>query len=279
MNARLFDVLHDTANQHALTVADSINVNFYGVVKETVQQNRCVVRHADGVLEVTAQVDFVVYDFHRAATQNIRRTYHQRITDTRSFLNSLFDSRDCGVCRLFQAQTVNRLLETFTVFGAVDGIRAGADNWHASGFQFTRQFQRSLAAVLNNHAFRLFDTHDFQHVFQSDGFEVQAVRGIIIGRHSFRVTVNHDGFVTVLTQRQRGVYAAIIELDTLTDTVWTTAQHHDFWLIIGRVRFTLFFIRGVHVGGIGREFRRTGINTFVDRMQVVFVTQFAHFAF
>lgn len=44
--------------------------------------------------------------------------------------------------RLFQFQTLNRMLEAFTVFRTVDGIRAGTDNRYASSFQRARQFQR-----------------------------------------------------------------------------------------------------------------------------------------
>ena len=67
------------------------------------------------------------------------------------------------------------MLEAFAVFRAVDSIRAGADNRHASRFQRARQLQRSLAAVLYDNAFRLLDTHDFQHVFQGYRLEVEAV--------------------------------------------------------------------------------------------------------
>ena len=54
----------------------------------------------------------------------------------------LLDGGDGGVGRLLQAQTVNRLLEALPVFGTVDGVRAGADDRHARGFQLARQLQR-----------------------------------------------------------------------------------------------------------------------------------------
>lgn len=75
------------------------------------------------------------------------------------------------------------------------------------------------------------------------------------------------------------MYAAVVKLNTLTDTVWTTAQHHDFIAVNGRVRFALIFIGGVHVSGVGGKFCRTGIHTFVDWVQIVLVAQFADFRF
>ncbi|MNT62362.1 hypothetical protein D3C72_2000760 [compost metagenome] len=95
-----------------------------------------------------------------------------------------------------------RLLETLTVLGAVNRVRAGADNRYACGFQLARQFQRRLATVLHDNAFRLLDAHDFQHVLQRYRLEVQTVGGVVVGRHGFWVTVDHDGLVTVFAQRQ-----------------------------------------------------------------------------
>ena len=219
MHARLLDVLHDAANQHALAVADSIDVHFHRVVQEAVQQHRRIVGHADRGLEITAQVGFVIDDFHRPAAQHVGRTHYQRIADARRLLDRLLDGGNGGVGRLLQAQAVDRLLEAFAVFGTVDGVRAGTDDRHACGFQLTRQLQRGLAAVLYDNAFWFLDAHDFQHVFQGHRLKVQAVRGVVVGGDGFRVTVDHDGLVTVFAQRQRGVHAAVVKLDALADTV------------------------------------------------------------
>ena len=279
MHARLLDVLHDAANQHHFAVADGIHVNFYRVIKEVIQQHWRIVRHADRRLEVATQVSFVIDDFHRPTAENVRRTYHQRVANLFRLLYRHFDSGNGGVRRLLQFQAVNRVLEAFTVFRTVDSIRAGADNRYASGFQCTRQFQRGLTAVLNDNAFRLLNTHDFQHIFQSYRLEVEAIGSVVVGGDGFRVTVNHNGFVTVFAQRQRGVYTAVVEFDTLTDTVRAAAENHDFFTVGRRIRFALFFISGVHVSGVGGELCRTGIHALINRVQVILVAQLADFRF
>ncbi|CCJ77186.1 hypothetical protein BN135_2250 [Cronobacter muytjensii 530] len=279
MHARLFDMLHDAANQHHFAVTDGVHINLNGIVQEAVQQHWRVVGNAHRRLEVATQVGFVVDDFHRAAAQHVRRAHHQRVADFFRFLDRLFDGRHGGVRRLFQLQAIHRLLKAFAVFGAVDSVRACADNRYACCFQRARQLQRRLAAVLHNNAFRLLDAYDFQHVFQRNRFEVETVGSIVVGGDGFRVAVDHDGLVTVFAQRQCGVYAAVVELNALADTVRPAAQHHDFFTILVRVRLALFFISGVHVGGIGGEFRRAGIHTLIDRMQVVLLAQLADFRF
>ena len=279
MHACLLDVLHDAANQHPLAVADRVHVHFDRVVQEAVQQHRRVVGDRDGGLEVALEVDLVVDDLHCAAAQHIRRTHHQRIAEAGRFLDRLLQRSDGGVSRLLQVQAIDRLLEALAVFGAVNRVRAGADNRHARRFQRARQLQRRLAAVLHDHAFRLLNAHDLQHVFQRDRLEVETVRGVVVGRDRFRVTVHHDGFETIFAQRQRRVHAAVVELDALPDAVWSAAQHHNLVAILIRVRLALLFIGGVHIGGIGRELGGAGIDALIDRMQVVLLTQLADLAF
>jgi hypothetical protein len=75
--------------------------------------------------------------------------------------------------------------------------------------------------------------HDLEHVFERDRLEVQAIRGVVVGGHGLRVAVDHDGLVAVLAQRERGMHAAVVELDALADAVRTAAEHHDL-LAVGR---------------------------------------------
>ncbi|MNQ47523.1 hypothetical protein D3C85_613680 [compost metagenome] len=69
--------------------------------------------------------------------------------------------------------------------------------------------------------------------------------------------------------------AAIVKLDTLADTVRATAQHHDLFLV-GRVRFALFVVRGIHVRRVGRELGRAGVDALVDRTDVQRMALLAH---
>jgi hypothetical protein len=98
-----------------------------------------------------------------------------------------------------------------------------------------RQLQRRLAAVLDDHAHRLFLVDDLEHVFERERLEIQPVAGVVIGRHGLGVAVDHDGLVTVFAQGQRRVHAAVVELDALADAVRPAAQHHDL-LAVGRLR-------------------------------------------
>src|SRR5690606_17551599 len=123
LNTGLFDVLHDTANDNLFAVTDGVDIHFHGAIEEVIQQYRRIVRYFYRFGHVTTQRGFVVDDFHRPAAQHIGRAHHQRVTDFGGFHHRFFCGRDGGVHRLLQPQTLDHLLETLTVFGAVNGFR------------------------------------------------------------------------------------------------------------------------------------------------------------
>jgi len=71
------------------------------------------------------------------------------------------------------------------------------------------------------------------------------------------------------------VYTAVIEFDSLANTVWAAANDHDF-VFIGVANFVFVAIGGVIVGGIGFEFRGAGVHQFVGGNYAVLLAQFAH---
>ena len=121
-----------------------------------------------------------------------------------------------------------------------------------------------MATVLNNHAQRFFFVHNFEHVLQGEGFEIQAVAGVVVGGHGLRVAIDHDGLVTVLAHGQGGVHAAVVKFNALADAVGAATEHHDFLALAG-FGLALIFIGGVHVGGIGGKFGRAGVHPLVNR--------------
>ncbi len=276
MDARLFDVLHHAADEHGFAIRNAIHVAFDRVVQEAVEQHRRVVRHLHGLAHVALEVARLVDDFHRAAAQHVRRTHHQRIADFVGELERFVFGARGAVRRLTQAEVLQQLLETLAVFGGVDHVRRRADDRHAVRFEIERELQRRLAAVLHDHADRLFLVDDFEHVFERQRFEVQTIGRVVVGRNGFRVAVDHDRFVAVFAHRERGVHAAVVELDALADPVRAAAQHHDL-LVVGRVRFALFLVGRVHVRGFRRELGRARVDALVHRAHVQLDTALTHF--
>jgi hypothetical protein len=124
-----------------------------------------------------------------------------------------------------------------------------------------------VAAVLHDHAEGLFLVDDLEHVLERERLEVEAVGGVVVGRHRLRIAIDHDGLEAVLAQRHRRVHAAIVEFDSLADAVRPAAQHHDF-LALRRLGFALLLVGGVQVGRARRELGGAGVHPLVDRTDV-----------
>src|SRR5690606_29705376 len=213
-----------------------------------------------------------------APAQHIAGAHHQRIADVGGVRHGFGLGARRAVGRLAQTQLVEQLLEALAVFGHVDGFGAGADDGHTVGFERARQLQRGLAAILDDHAHRVFFVDDFEHVFERERLEVQAIGSVVVGGDGFRVAIDHDGLVPVVAQGQGGVHAAVVELDALPDTVGAAAEHDDF-LAVGRLRLALVFVRGIHVRGAGGELGRAGIDALVHGTHIELVAQLADLGF
>src|SRR3990167_1378703 len=274
VHAGLLDMLHDRTYHHGFAVADGIDIDFDGAVEEVVEQHRAVVRHLHRFAHIALELFFLVDDFHRPTAQHIGRTHHQRITDDLGRRQGLLLAARRGIGRLAQAQALDHLLEALAVFGAVDRLGAGTDDRHPRLFQRAADLQRGLPAILHDHALGLLDADDLQHVFQGYRLEVQAVGGVVVGGDGFRVAVDHDGLVTVFTQRQCGVHAAVVELDALADAVRPAAENHDL-VATRRRRLALFLVGRIHVGGVAGELGGAGVDALVHRQHFELVAMAA----
>ena len=69
---------------------------------------------------------------------------------------------------------------------------------------------------------------DGKDVFEGQRLEVESVAGVVVGRNRLRIAVDHDGFVTIVAQRECRVAAAVVELNSLPDAVGPAAENDDF---------------------------------------------------
>jgi predicted signal transduction protein with EAL and GGDEF domain len=67
----------------------------------------------------------------------------------------------------------------------------------------------------------------------------------------------------LLAQRERGVHAAVVELDALADAVGAAAEDDDL-AAVGR-RLALVLVGRVEVGRVGGELGGAGVDALVDR--------------
>ncbi len=216
-------------------------------------------------------------DLHGTAAKHIGGPHHHRIADLMRLLLGQFGRGGGGVGRLLEVEGLQQHLESLAVLGQVDGVGRGAENRDIGLFQRCRQLQRRLAAELDddaqNLALALLDANQLDDGFGGQRLEIQAVRGVVVGRYGFRVAVDHDGLLPGLVQGIRRMDAAIVELDALADAVGPAAQD-DHLLALGRVGFALgradavALVAGIHVGRARGEFAGAGVDALEHRADV-----------
>ena len=78
MDAGLFDMLQNAADDDLLTVGERVNVDLVGVFEELVDQDRDLLAagghlgvHVDGIGHVMAKTLLIIHDRHRPPAQHV----------------------------------------------------------------------------------------------------------------------------------------------------------------------------------------------------------------
>ena len=265
VHAGLLDVLHDAHDHRPLAVADRVDVDLGRLFQKSVDQHRLAVGDDECLRDEPLELRFVVTDLHRPSAQHERRPDQHRVPDPLDLAAGLGHvPRDTGR-RLPQTQFVDHRAELFPVLGQLDRVDRRADDVHPGVVQTAGEVQRRLPAELDDHPLRRDGVVDVQHVLDRQRLEEQRVGGVVIGRHGFRVAVDHDRFGPHLAQRERGVATAIIELDALADSVRPAAQDHHPAFVVRRRQLGLVLVRAVVIRRVSLELRRTGVDRFINR--------------
>ncbi len=181
--------------------------------------------------------------------------------------------------RLAETQLVDQLLEQFAILGGLDRVDTRADDRHAGFLQSSRQVQRRLTAELNDHAIGFNRIADVEYVFDRQRLKEQDVRRVVVGADRFRVAIDHHAFDSDFAERETGVTAAVIEFNSLADSIGSPAQDHDSLLVALGRQFILDLVGAVVIGCVGLEFRGTGIDTLEHGTDAQFESSCPHFGF
>src|SRR5690606_11285360 len=279
VDARLLDVLHDTAQVQFGAVVEGVHVDLDGFVEEAVHQHRVFGTDFRVALDVVGEHGLVVDDLHAAAAEHVGGADQHRVADLFGDGPGFVEGLGGAVLGGGQPGFGQDPAELAAVFGQVDRLGAGAHDRHPGFFELLGQAERGLAAQLHDHADDfaglLFGAHHFEHVFQGQRLEVQPVAGVVVGGDRLRVAVDHDGLVAGLRQGEGRVDAAVVELHALADPVGSGAEDDDLGLAAGR-DLGLLVVAGVQVGRGRGELGGAGVHGQVDRVHVEGVAQLPH---
>ncbi len=186
VDAGQLDVFHDGGNKSVGAVGDGVGFTFQGVLEEAVHQDRPVGSDPDGGFHVLAEHGLVMDDFHTPAAEYIRRAHHEGIAETSGNGYGIFGRYRHVRGRHGNSQGIHDGAEAVAVLGQVDGFGARSENRDAGRFKFAGDIQGRLAAELTDHSLRFFLLINAQNVFHGERFEIELVRGVVIGGDGLR---------------------------------------------------------------------------------------------
>ena len=96
------------------------------MLKELVDENGVFRLLRNLGVEVILQFCSVIHHSHGAAAEHVAGPYNHGVSDAFGHFKRVFKAHGRTVRRLEQRKLFNERLEAFAVFGAVNGVRAGA---------------------------------------------------------------------------------------------------------------------------------------------------------
>jgi hypothetical protein len=128
VHAGFFDVLHDSHDDHVIAIGDRIDIDLDGIFEESIDQDRLALGDDKGFGDKPIELGVVVADFHGSATEDKAGSDQAGKTDFLYFGSGLLHVSSDAVCRLFEMQFLDELLEFLAVFGILDCLDACTDD-------------------------------------------------------------------------------------------------------------------------------------------------------
>ena len=231
VNTRFLDVLHNRSDHRGFAVGDAIDIDLDRVFEKAVNQNRAIRRYFNCTGYVTPKIFLVIDKLHGASTEHERRSHQDRITNFVCDCDSSICVDRGAAWSLPQAKLVEHGGEQLSIFRGLDALGLCSKNRNASGLQTVGEIERSLSTELHKHALRFFLIVNVENVLESERLKIKFVARVVIGGNRLRIRIDHDCFKSELPQREGSVDTAVIELNSLTNSIRPAAQDHYLVLV------------------------------------------------
>ena len=236
----VFDGAHD--NGIALLVAHDFHLEFFPAEERFFDKHFVVERGVKTAVHDGLEFFFVVGDTAAGTTEGEARTDDERPASDGVGDSGRFAHGVCGTgAGEVKPDLEHGFLEQVTVFGALDGLRLGADEFHlvavenAAFVEFHGEVQSRLATESREQCIGAFATDDFVQNVDAQRFDVGAVGHFGVGHDGGRVGVHQHHFVAFAAQHLAGLHAGVVEFAALANHDRARTNEHNL-LDVGTLR-------------------------------------------
>ena len=271
-------MLHHTADDAEFAVGNAIHIDLGGVLQKAVHQNGTLGAGFHGSADVAAEVGFIMDDFHGTPAENKGGADQHGIANARGDIDGLLLVRGGAALGLAQPELVEHGREVLPILGHFNAARLGANDGATICGEAGGEVQRGLTTELHDDGIGFFPLIDIEDILERERLEVELVAGVVIGGNRLGVGIDHDGLPTEFLQREGGVDAAVVELDTLADAVRSTAEDENL-LFVAAAGFVLIAVGGIVIGRERLKLRRAGVHEAVSGNDASGLARLADFGF
>ena len=129
MHPSLLDMFHDTTdNDVAKRITQSVNIQFRRLVEIFIDQNWAFRIDFNSCAQISLQLRWCGNNFHRTSTENVRRTNHDRVTNTFCCTQSFTFVNANTPSRLSNIEFLEDIHPSVSIFRGIDRIWRCAEN-------------------------------------------------------------------------------------------------------------------------------------------------------
>ena len=180
MDTGTLDELHYAGDKDISSVANSIDLNLF-TLNVFINKNGFVFIDFNGSFKIVAKLFFVGNYLHGTAAENEGRTNENGIADFSCGGYTCSDTGDSLSFGLRNSEFGEDFLKRITVFGTLNGITIGSDDFDPSLHKRFCKIYSSLSAERSNNALGFFELDDVHNIFGSEGLEIEFIGGGVVG--------------------------------------------------------------------------------------------------
>ncbi len=163
------------------------------------------------------------------------------------------------------------------VLGIVDRAGRCAQYVDSAGVEAGGEVVGYLAAHREDGAVGLLQVDDVHHALKGELVEVEAVAGVVVGRHGLGIVVDHHRAPALFLDGHQGIDRAPVKLHRRADAVCARAEHYHRAVVVEVVDIVLGAVVGeVEIVGHGRILGCQGVYLLYHRHYAEGLAALAH---
>jgi len=221
MNSCRFNMLHNPHYMEFFSITYRIDLRFLATVKEMIDQDLITRNMFQQAYHCLFHFFIIEHDTHSLSAQYIRRTNQHWVTYFIRYFNGFIHIIGCSIIRIRYCHFFQHITEPSTIFSNIHAVIRSTNDLYSFLVKFLSHLKRGLSTQLYYYSIWFLMFNDLPNMFPVYWLEVELIGHIKIRGNSFRITIDHDRFISAFFDCKQTMHTAIVKFNSLADPVRT----------------------------------------------------------